>query len=107
MTVTKTYEETLDAFLKYVGVVQDRMDDRYKDGPYELYGILFDEGPKRWKLIQTMGQSRSVHSFVDKKTGDILKPASWNAPAKHARGNIFDADHGASALNGYHVRYLK
>ena len=24
------------------------------------------------------------------KAGDLLKPASWKAPAKHSRGNIFD-----------------
>ena len=29
--------------------------------------------------------SRSVHAFVDKKTGDVYKPASWKAPAKHVR----------------------
>ena len=27
----------------------------------------------------------SVHAFVDKKTGEVYKPASWNAPAKHVR----------------------
>ena len=24
------------------------------------------------------------------KTGDVFKAASWNAAAKHTRGNIFD-----------------
>ena len=24
------------------------------------------------------------------KRGDLMKPASWRAPAKHSRGNIFD-----------------
>jgi hypothetical protein len=24
------------------------------------------------------------------KPGDLLKPASWKSPAKHARGNIFE-----------------
>ena len=31
----------------------------------------------------------SVHCFVDNTNGNVLKAASWNAPAKHARGNIF------------------
>ena len=26
--------------------------------------------------------SRSVHAFIDKKTGDVFKPASFKAPAK-------------------------
>lgn len=34
--------------------------------------------------------SRNAFAFVDSLNGDILKPASWKAPAKHARGNIFD-----------------
>ncbi len=37
------------------------------------------------------------------KKGDLLKPASWKAPAKHARGNIIDGTaqydvHGPSYL---------
>lgn len=31
---------------------------------------------------------RSAHCFIDLATGDILKAASWAAPAKHPRGNI-------------------
>jgi len=34
--------------------------------------------------------SQSVDAFVDKNTGDVYKPASWNAPAKGVRYNLFD-----------------
>ena len=27
----------------------------------------------------------SVHAFVNKETGQVYKPASWNRPAKHVR----------------------
>ena len=30
----------------------------------------------------------SVHAFVDKKTGQVYKPASWQAPAKHVRYDL-------------------
>ena len=30
----------------------------------------------------------SVHAFVDKKTGQVYKPASWAAPAKHVRYDL-------------------
>ena len=30
----------------------------------------------------------SVHAFVDKNTGEVFKPASYNAPAKHVRYDL-------------------
>lgn len=53
--------------------------------------------------------SRRVWAFVKRDNGDVLMPASWKAPAKHARGNIFADDNGASAVdpNGTGIRYLK
>ena len=35
-------------------------------------------------------QAEHVHAFVDKTTGDVFLPASWNAPAKGARFNLFE-----------------
>jgi hypothetical protein len=50
----------------------------------------------------------SVHAFVNKATGEIFKPASHAAPAKHARGNVYSDDHGAHALTDCgSVRYLR
>ena len=61
-------------------------------------GLTVEEGKVYLKVITRSGSSRSVHSFIVKqdgpkfKRGDILKSASWNAPAKNqARGNIFGA----------------
>lgn len=54
--------------------------------------LRISEGKQYVKVISGTG----VHSFIVKedgpkfKKGDILKAASWNAPAKNsARGNIF------------------
>ena len=30
----------------------------------------------------------SVHAFIDKQTGEVYKPASWKAPAKHIRFDL-------------------
>ena len=30
----------------------------------------------------------SVHAFIDQKTGDVFKPASFKAPAKGVRYNV-------------------
>ena len=37
------------------------------------------------------------------KKGDLLKPATWKAPAKHARGNIID---GSARYGVYGPEYL-
>lgn len=34
------------------------------------------------------------------KRGDVLKPATYKAPAKHARGNIFDEHNGLMGSDG-------
>ena len=53
------------------------------------YKFYIESGRKYHKLIMETGAgSRSVHAFVDKKTGDLYKPASFKAPAKHVRFNL-------------------
>jgi len=78
---------------KYCLMLCDALADNFKsrnngklDG-YKFY--LESNGRKYHKLImETGGNSRSVHAFVDKKTGDVYKPASFKAPAKHIRFNL-------------------
>ncbi len=61
------------------------------------------------KIIEKNAGSQRVHSFIDQKTGDILKPATYKVPAKHARGNIFGNDwiYAFSGPDDYFIRYLK
>lgn len=67
--------------------------------------LTYEVGRKYIKIVKGDGGSCSVWGFVvvtdtDKKfrKGDILKAASWNAPARnHARGNIIDG--------GYSIRW--
>jgi len=48
---------------KYIKVIQqDLRDDEYRDG--------------------------GVHAFIDKKTGEVYKPASWKSPAKIVRYDL-------------------
>tara|TARA_R100001509_G_scaffold163027_1_gene136331 strand:+ start:96 stop:521 length:426 start_codon:yes stop_codon:yes gene_type:complete len=61
-------------------------------------GISYKCGSKYIKVTKNLGDQTSVHSFIvnthdDKKFnyGDILKAASWKAPARNfSRGNIFE-----------------
>lgn len=63
----------------------------------------FKEGASYIKI----SKGGSVHCFVDKKTGDVLKAASWKAPAKGARGNIFDGQNGLGRMTPYGTEYNK
>jgi hypothetical protein len=75
--------------------------------------ISVQEGPRYLRIVRRDRQldtgalvSGSAHCFIDRTTGDVLKPAGWKSPAKHARGNVLAADGGVGALNPYGVRYL-
>jgi hypothetical protein len=50
--------------------------------------FIIESGRKYHKIIFVDGGSRSVHAFVDKKTGGVFKSASWKAPAKGERFNL-------------------
>ena len=59
------------------------------------YSHIIESGSKYHKIIQVidngpnrMGPSRSVHCFVDKKTGEVYKSASWKSPAKGVRFDL-------------------
>ena len=53
------------------------------------YKFYIESGRKYHKLIMETGSgSRSVHAFVDKKSGDVYKAASFKAPAKGIRFNL-------------------
>ena len=39
-------------------------------------------------MFRDSGGGNSVHAFVDKKTGEVYKPASFKAPAKIVRYNL-------------------
>lgn len=67
--------------------------------------VEVEQGPKYVRVIQNDGTSRSVMHFIDRGTGDVLKPAGWKGPAKGVRGNIFRMS-GASAVQP-HALYAR
>ena len=57
------------------------------------YKFYIEEGRKYHKIIMEVPNnnrppSRSVHCFIDKKTGEIYKSASWKSPAKGVRYDL-------------------
>jgi len=77
------------------------------------YALEVAPGRKYVKIVRKdvwngeESESGSVFAFIDKATGSVFKPASWKTPAKHARGNIFNADNGLGCVGKYGIAYLR
>ena len=52
------------------------------------YEFTVESGRKYHKIMMSANGSRSVHAFIDKKTGSVYKAASIKAPAKGERYNL-------------------
>jgi len=71
--------------------------DEIENGTANLMKFEIREGKKYYKIVQmefdtfqdrNEYRAGSVHAFVDKQTGQVYKPASWQAPAKHVRYDL-------------------
>lgn len=85
----------------------DYMSDNFPKNPREE--LVYKSGRRYVKIIRRPvdGGGGSVYAFIDKSNGDVLKPASYSAPAKGARGNIFDESNGLRKVGPYGPAYLK
>jgi hypothetical protein len=52
------------------------------------YEFIIESGRKYHKIIMNANGQRSVHAFVDRKTGEVYKSASWKSPAKGVRYDL-------------------
>jgi hypothetical protein len=57
------------------------------------YEFTIETGRKYHKIVMNANGSKSVHAFVDRKTGGLYKSASWKAPAKGERYNLMNDEH--------------
>ena len=75
--------------------------EEIENGTANLYKYIVKKGRKYLKIVNQqfddMGpnpsykyRDGSVHAFIDRETGDVYKPASWNKPAKHVRYNLLE-----------------
>lgn len=78
--IEKRIDQLIQALIKNFG------DRTYSSIDYDV-----TTGAKYYKIHHIdSGGGRSVHAFVSRQTGAVYKPASWKAPAKHARYNLLD-----------------
>ena len=76
---------------EYSLMLCDALEDNFKiqHPKSDPYTFTIESGRKYHKIMMTTGGgSRSVHAFVDMKTGEVYKPASIKAPAKGVRFNL-------------------
>ena len=71
--------------------------ENVKNGTANLTKFVIKNGRKYYKIMQhefdtfldrNEWKEGCVHAFVDKNTGQVFKPASYNAPAKHVRYDL-------------------
>jgi hypothetical protein len=78
---------------EFVTALQGIINEHYRKNLANLTPpiITVQNGQKNVRIVRTQEgmTSDSVHCFINKENGDILKAAGWKAPAKHARGNIY------------------
>ena len=83
---------------KWTLMLCDALVDNFKSrnhgkvGGYDApeYKFYIEEGGRKYHKIvmEYENGQRSVHAFVDKKTGEIYKSASWKSPAKGVRYDL-------------------
>ena len=76
-------EMVLDWTKELVTRLQEDYDsNNYTSGRYEFE---IQTGRKYHKIVS---KNQGVHAFVNKTTGEVFKPASYKAPAKHVRYDL-------------------
>ena len=89
----------------YTSDYANKQMESIKNGTANLMRFNVIEGRKYWKIFSYEYDDRleeykqgSINAFVNKQTGDVFKPASYNKPAKHVRYNLLDEDSRAECL---------
>ena len=103
MTNTNDFDTALAAFVSHCQAVvtKNHTDNKFT---FKCSTITVEKGKKFARIVRNDGSSRSCHCFVDMLTGDILKTASWKAPAKGVRGSIYSK---VDCVSPYGCFYLR
>ena len=96
------------ALTKYTSEWAKQELENIKNGTANLMRFVVTKGRKYFKItaheydtFQDRNEYRegSVNCFVNKNTGEVYKPASYNSPhTKHVRYNLLDEDSRAECL---------
>lgn len=99
------------ALASYVARLQGKIDRTYKATVLRVADApkVIATGGKNVRVVLDRGGKLSVHSFVRRDTGDLLRASSWEKPAQKVLGSIYDdaPESGAGVLGFSPVRATK
>jgi len=82
------YDYTYDGSASVQSQYHLRKIEELKSGECDIDYVI-ESGKKYHKVVMIDGGgARSVHCFVDRKTGEVYKSASWKSPAKGVRYDL-------------------
>ena len=97
---TRNIESPTSVTEGYKSYYQEQL-EKIEDGTANLYKFDYKVGKKFIKVFNLQYEEAneyynrkggyragSVTAFIDKNTGEVYKPASWKAPAKHVRYDL-------------------
>ena len=82
------YQKNLsERVLDWTEQLVTRLQEDYDSNNYtsDRYKFEIQTGRKYHKIV---AKNQGVHAFVNKETGEVFKPASYKAPAKHVRYDL-------------------
>ena len=94
----------------YIAELQEEKNKHFAENYNNLTPPVYtmDIGRRYIRIVENgtgNSTSKNVHSFIDSTNGDVLKAASWKAPAKHPRGNVFSEKNGAEGRSVWGANY--
>jgi hypothetical protein len=72
----------------------------------DYYEFSVEHGRRFDKVVQTAksdtrGHQRSVHAFIDRETGDLIKAATWKAPQRNIKTGALAVRYNLATKEGF------
>jgi len=86
--IEQLYQRSIpEMVLDWTKELVTRLQEDYDSNNYtsDRYKFEIQTGRKYHKIY---AKNQGVHAFVNKTTGEVFKPASYKAPAKHVRYDL-------------------
>ena len=102
--MTQDFETAFATFLIKAQSASDADYVRSGCNPFHAPKLSAMHGKRYIRIVSESPGSRCSWAFIDQTNGDVLKADGWKAPAKGARGNIYDANNGCARVRWTSIR---